>query len=51
MVDLSTLVPSSTGLELSQVVGINNDGQIAAYGYTLTGQEVPLLLTPITKGH
>jgi probable HAF family extracellular repeat protein len=47
MVDLNTLIPTNTGLTLGQVVGINNRGQIAAYGTTQRGKEVVLLLNPL----
>lgn len=50
MVDLSTLIPANTGLTLGEAVGINDHGQIAAYGTTQGGEEVALLLTPVSKG-
>ena len=48
MVNLNTLIPANSGLTLGPVVGINNRGQIAAYGTDQDGAEVVLLLTPVT---
>ena len=48
MIDLSSLIPASTGLRLESVVGINNRGQIAAYGVLQNGREIAVLLNPVT---
>jgi probable HAF family extracellular repeat protein len=50
MVDLSTLLPSNSGWTLYSVTGINNRGQIAAWGYMTGGDPFAwhaLLLTPV----
>ena len=48
MVDLNTLIPANTGVELGFVSGINNRGQISAYGTLPNGHTVALLLNPVT---
>ena len=50
MVDLNTLIPANTGLTLGLVTGINNRGQISAYGTLPNGHTVAVLLNPVTTG-
>jgi hypothetical protein len=46
---LNTLVSTENGFTLGGVVGINNQGQIAAVGATPGGGEIALLLNPNRK--
>jgi probable HAF family extracellular repeat protein len=50
MIDLNTLIPANTRLTLGLVTGINDRGQISAYGMLPNGHEVALLLNSVTTG-
>ena len=47
MVDVSTLIDPTTGLEVTGCSAINSSGQIAARGHDAKGDVVALLLTPV----
>ncbi len=47
MVDLNSLIPSESGVEISGGSAINSQGQIAATGHDAKGDVVGLLLTPV----
>ncbi len=47
MVDVSTLIDPTTGVEVTGCSAINSSGQIAATGHDAKGDVVALLLTPV----
>jgi probable HAF family extracellular repeat protein len=47
MQDLNSLMPASTGLNLTEAHGINSSGQIVALGYDSKQQAQLVLLTPV----
>jgi hypothetical protein len=49
MLDLNNLISASVCTNLTAASGINDAGQIAATGYTPTGDKHAFLLTPILK--
>jgi hypothetical protein len=50
MTDLNSLIPAGTGITLAQATGINDIGQIAAWGSTPAAPIRALLLTPNPVG-
>ena len=46
MTDLNNLIPAGSGITLVQASGINDNGQIAAYGDIAGREEHAFLLTP-----
>ena len=51
MVDLNTLVPSGSGLQLTGAVDINNRGEIAGSGVLANGDQHAVLLIPCDENH
>jgi len=51
MVDLNTLVPSGSGLTLTEATFINDRGEIAAQGVLPNGDTHTVLLIPCDDGH
>ena len=51
MVDLNTLVSSSSGIQLVEAVQINDRGEIAAQGPDTNGNNHAVLLIPCDENH
>jgi probable HAF family extracellular repeat protein len=51
MVDLNTLIPPNSGLQLTLALYINDRGEIAAHGTLSNGEQHALLLIPCDPGH
>jgi probable HAF family extracellular repeat protein len=50
-VDLNTLIPPGSGLQLAQAVSINDRGEIAGQGATSAGDNHAFLLIPCDENH
>ena len=50
-IDLNTLIPPGSGLQLTQAVSINDRGEIAGQGATAAGDNHAFLLIPCDENH
>lgn len=51
MVDLNTLVPPNSGIQLQEALQINNSGEIAGNGLDANGNNHAILLIPCDESH